>query len=411
MDRVLARARLPDGRLADIPIVNGRIAASGKGLPVEDLAGRMVWPGFVDLHTHLDKGHIWPRTPNADGTFVSAIEANGSDRLAHWTAEDVRARFDFGLRCAFAHGTVAIRTHIDSAPEQFKTSWSVFAALRAEWAGRITLQGVAIIGLSALDDVEYAERLAQCLVENGGIMGGVIYPMPDLEARIEGLLRLCMRHRLGLDVHVDETLDPDARTLPVLAEAALRLGFPTPIVVGHCCSLGVQDAAELDRTVRLMVQAGMRVVSLPMCNLYLQDRTAGHTPRRRGVTMLHELRAAGLPVSIASDNCRDPFYPYGDHDMLEVLREAVRIGHLDHPFDGWPDAVTATPAAAMGIDAGRIAPGMVADLVVFRARTMNELLSRPQADRVVLRAGVAVDTTLPDYAELDAVLGFSALAQ
>lgn len=404
MDRVLADCRLPDGSLADIAIVGGRIAADGACLPREAMDGRMVWPGFVDLHTHLDKGHVWPRAENLDGSFAGALAAVAADRLAHWTAADVRARFDFGLRCAYAHGTVAMRTHIDSLDPQYRVSWPVFAELRAEWAGRIALQGAAIVGLPLLDDAAYAQDLARTLRRHGGIMGGVIFPMDDLARRVEGLIRLCLEHDLQLDVHIDETLDPGARSLPVLAAAAVRLGYPHPIVVGHCCSLSVQDDAEIARTIAAMLAARMRVVSLPMCNLFLQDRGAGRTPRRRGVTLLHELAAAGVPVALASDNCRDPFYAYGDHDMLEVLREAVRIAHLDRPFGDWHRAVTATPAAVMGVTAGQIVAGAPADLVLFRARTINELLSRPQADRVVLRGGKAIDTSLPDYAELDVLV-------
>jgi cytosine deaminase len=405
---ILTRARLPEGGdLVDIEIAGGKIAAitqagaSPTDVPRTDLAGGMVWPGFVDAHTHLDKGHIWPRAENPDGSFAGALAATGADRQANWTAEDVARRFSFGLRCAYAHGTVAIRTHLDSLPPQHRITWPVFARLRAEWAGRIALQAVAIIGLPALDDPAIANDVAACVAEHGGIMGAVIYPMERLRERIEDLLRLCLRHNLALDVHIDETLDPAARSLSVLAEAALRVGFPTPIVAGHCCSLAVQDEDEIARTLDLMHQARLQVVSLPMCNLYLQDRAPGRTPRRRGVTLLQEFAARGIPVAIASDNCRDPFYAYGDHDVLEVFREAVRIAQLDRPFGTWHRSVTSTPADIMGLPAGRIEPGTVADLILFRARTMNELLARPQTDRVVLRAGISIDTRPPDYAELD----------
>jgi len=147
-------------------------------------------------------------------------------------------------------------------------------------------------------------------------------------------------------------------------------------------------------------EAGITVVSLPMCNMYLQGRAPGRTPRWRGVTLLRELAEAGVPVSVASDNCRDPFYAWGDHDMLEVFREAVRIAHLDHPVAPWFDAVSATPASVMG-RAAAVREGAPANLVLLRARAWHEALSRPQADRIVLRLGRAIDTTLPDYAELD----------
>ena len=143
-----------------------------------------------------------------------------------------------------------------------------------------------------------------------------------------------------------------------------------------------------------------------MCNLYLQDRAPGRTPRRRGVTLLHELAARGVPVALASDNCRDPFFAYGDHDLVEVFREAVRIGHLDRPVGAWPAAVTRTPADLMRLpEAGVIRTGAPADLVLFKARHYGELLSRPQADRIVLRAGRPIATDLPDYRELDPLFG------
>jgi cytosine deaminase len=105
---------------------------------------------------------------------------------------------------------------------------------------------------------------------------------------------------------------------------------------------------------------------------------------------------------LASDNCRDPFYGFGDHDILEVFTQSVRIAHLDKPYSDWCRAVTMTAADLMGLpEVGRIGVGLPADLVLFKGRNYSELLSRPQCDRIVLRNGQAIDTTLPDYAELD----------
>jgi cytosine/creatinine deaminase len=145
-------------------------------------------------------------------------------------------------------------------------------------------------------------------------------------------------------------------------------------------------------------------VSLPTVNMYLQDRSveATRTPRWRGVTVMHELKAAGVPVAVAGDNCRDPFYAYGDHDMLDTYTQAVKILHLDHPFADWIRAASATPAQIMGLDGfGMLRVGNPADLTVLRARSYSELLARAPFDRAVIRAGRAIDTTLPDYRELD----------
>jgi cytosine deaminase len=138
-----------------------------------------------------------------------------------------------------------------------------------------------------------------------------------------------------------------------------------------------------------------------MCNLYLQDRKADRTPRRRGITLVHEAKARGIAVAFASDNTRDPFYAYGDLDMVEVLREATRIAHLDHSAEDWVQSVLTVPAEICGFAAPSLAPGAPADLVIFRARSWSELFARPQSDRIVLRGGVQIDRTLPDFAELD----------
>ena len=131
----------------------------------------------------------------------------------------------------------------------------------------------------------------------------------------------------------------------------------------------------------------------------------GRTPRWRGITLVHEFHAAGVPVSFASDNCRDPFFAYGDYDLIEVYREAVRIAHLDHPFGEWPQSVGPIPAAALGLPQhGSICVGAQADLILFRARSMTELLARPQSDRVVLRNGLVLEAAPPDYRELDRLL-------
>ncbi len=394
--------------LLDLVIEEGRIAAiqaSGPASSGLDLAGRMVWPCPIDLHTHLDKGFIWPRAPNPDGTFMGALETVRADRIAHWSAADVRARFEFGLRCAWAHGTRAIRTHLDSIAPQDAVSWPVFAELRDAWAGRIELQAVSLAMIEHYAG-EVGLRLADRVAEHGGILGLVPMMQPGIEAELDRFFRLAADRGLEIDCHIDETKDPGARTLRLLAEAAIRNGFERRIVAGHCCSLARQEASEVDRTLDLVAEAGIAVVSLPMCNMYLQDREAGRTPRWRGVTLLHEMRARGIEVAVASDNCRDPFYAYGDLDLHEVFREAARIAHLDHPVGDWPLAVTGTPACIMGLERmGRIAAGAAADLLVYRGRSYSEILSRPETGRVVLRGGRRIDTAPPDYAELDGVVG------
>jgi cytosine deaminase len=381
---------------------------TGASVADVDLQRGQVWPCLIDVHTHLDKGHTWERAPNPDGTFAGALRTVAADRTAHWSTEDVRRRMDFGLRCSWAHGTRAIRTHLDSHGGQGAVSWPVFAGLRKEWAGRIELQAVSLAPLHVFGTAEGRE-LADRVAEAAGILGAVAFVTPEIDTLLDRLLDLATERGLDVDLHCDESGDVGARALAHIARAVRRRRFRGRVVCGHCCSLAVQPPDVVDETLDLTADAGISVISLPMCNLYLQDRAPGRTPRWRGVTLLHELAARGVAVAVASDNCRDAFYGFGDHDALEVFREATRVCHLDRPYGTWPRAITTTPADLMGLaTAGRIGPGLPADLVLFEGRTWSELLSRPQTNRVVLRNGRAIERRLPDYRELDDLLGGSA---
>ena len=394
--------------LADIAVSRGKITSIAAAAPQPaanaiDLAGRIVLPSFIDCHTHIDKGHIWPRMPNPDGTFMGALNANGADRRARWNAEDVARRMDFSLRSAYAYGTKALRTHIDSERPQEEISWPVFKEMRERWRGRINLQAACLFGIEAARDAAWFGSLVKRVAEAGGVLGTVTYMVPDLEELLDGVFAAAIEHGLDLDFHADETADISAIALKKIAEAALWSGFEGKILVGHCCSLACQPDLDVLDTLDKLARAGIAVVSLPMCNLYLQDRRQDQTtPRWRGVTLLHEMKSRGIPVCVASDNTRDPFYAYGDLDMLEVYRMATRILHFDHPVADWPKTVAATPAEVMRIDgAGVLAAGGPADFITFKGRSWTELLSRPESDRIVVRDGKPIAREIPDYAELD----------
>jgi cytosine deaminase len=284
-------------------------------------------------------------------------------------------------------------------------SWPLFAEMRETWKGRIALQAVSLCPIDVANDEAVFRDLVGTVAKHGGILGGLTFmgeaPNSKTDAMLDRIFQAAAANGLDLDFHVDESDSPKARSLGQIADTALRHKFKGRIVAGHCCSLALAGDAERAAIVAKVAEAGIAVVSLPMCNMYLQDRVAGRTPRWRGVAPLHELAAAGVTVMVASDNTRDPFYAYGDLDMLEVFREATRILHFDHSERPWLTTIATTSGAMMGLPHGRMAVGAPAGLVLTRARTMNELLSRPQADRVVLCAGKQVERALPDYRELD----------
>ena len=412
-NEAIANSANQDGMtLVDVKIASGlfeKIVIAGQSesdsIPTVDLQGKQIWPCFVDVHTHLDKGHIWERSPNQKGTFNDALTATFKDEEI-WTAEDIYRRMEFGLKCSYVHGTKAIRTHLDSSGRLIDLSWDAFKTLRKQWENRLILQAVALASLDYYLTPE-GEKLVNKISESGGILGGVAYMNPDLDQQIDRVFEIAKERKLNLDFHVDENGEIESICLQKIAEAALKYKFEGQIVCGHCCSLAVQPDDVVQQTLKLVKSAGIGVVSLPMCNLYLQDRQydqsqSPKTPHWRGTTLVHELKQTGVPVAFASDNCRDPFYGFGDHDGLEVFKMAVRICHLDRPFEDWLCSVTTTPADLMGLsDVGRIGVGLPADFIIFKGRYFSEILSRQQSDRIVVRNGKILEDNLPDYSELD----------
>src|SRR5258707_3265679 len=298
-DLVLCDLVIDDGKLADIAAAGTVEAELGT-----DLDRALVLPGMLDAHAHLDKGHIVPRARNQTGDLLGASAASVPDRETRWHTEDVRRRMEFGLQCAWAKGVVAIRTHLDSGAPQPAITFPVFRQLRDEWAGRIELQP-STIGPIDIFTPDEGRQLADRLVPIGGNLGcgtRVLTlnnnPVPfEFDGVIDHIFTLAEQRRLDLDMHVDESSDAEARTLIRIARLAVNRGFKGRILAGHCCALALQTDEFVKETMDACKEAGIDIVSLPAVNLYLQARgpfgsnTPRSTPRWRGVTLLHELKA------------------------------------------------------------------------------------------------------------------------
>jgi len=388
---------IADGSIAFVAPAEAQTQSDWRDIPVDR---SMAWPCFAEAHAHLDSTQIWARSPNPDGSFAAAASTIIADRETHWTPDDMRRRMDFGLRCAYAHGIRAMRTHLASQNDQIELRWEIFSEVRAAWAGRIDLQAVPLISTDMLADDGWFHRVLGVVRRHDGVLGGFAHVSPLVDTSLARLFDAAEAHGLALDFHADENDDASSDILRRVAEIAVARRSSVPIMLGHCCSLAVQPDELVDRTLDLAAQAGLAIVSLPGCNLYLQSRRHGRTPRWRGVTLLHEMTARNIPVCIGGDNCRDPYNPFGDFNPLESFRDAVRIAHLDHPIGDWPRTVTTTPGALIS-QAQSIVAGAPADLVIYRANGFNELFVRHGADRRLIRNGRFVDAALPDFSELD----------
>lgn len=369
---------------------DGTLTAERGEARVVDLDARIVLPTFVDSHVHLDKAYIVGRTGIPNGGLMDAVELSMAD-AGNRTVADLQRRMNRALERAFQNGTSAMRTHLDTPmmPAQ-SPAWQVLRDIRRDWADRIELQAVALMALDRVESADFPERCRQ-IAEFGGILGAFIVPGSAAPERLDALFWAAQDTGLTVDFHVDETLDPGANALELICDSILRTGFAGQVVAGHCCSLRSATPEDRARIIDKVARSGVHIVSLPHSNLFLQDRVAGTTPARRGITAARELAAAGASIHFASDNVQDPFYPYGDFDMFDVFRTAVNAAHLQTDMTGWLAFQTQTAARACGFDRhGRIVAGAPADLIFFDARTGQDLMSRPAQDRIVLRAGLPV---------------------
>ena len=381
MDRLKLEAVTVSGRPGRIDIVveDGHIKTV---TPSNGGDGGLVTPLLADAHVHLDKTYTVERLNGRANSLFDAIALMEED-MRQWTADDIRSRAGRALEAAYLNGVTALRSHVDWPEPAAPIAWPVLNELKQEWRGRIELQLAALVPADILPDA--GERIAERVHRDEGVFGAFFYRNAELPSKVEMAFRLAHRHDLPLDFHVDEGLDIEADGFSEIVAATRRAHMAGRVLCGHGCSLSLHDDERLARTLAAGAEAGVALVALPTTNLYLQDRNGGRSPRRRGVAPVLEARNAGVEVMLGVDNCCDAFYPFGDYDPLAILRLAVLACHVD-PRD-WLDSVTALPAAHCGLPMAPIAVGERADFIWFDAADLSDLVSRPNAERIVYRQG------------------------
>lgn len=331
-----------DGCLrGDLIIKDGRAVAIAPAPPGP--APRLIMPWLTEAHCHLDKCHTSARIGPHAGDLAAAIAAQSADKV-HWTAQDLRSRMARGLAEADAAGVRRLRTHIDWGDgTDPPLAWDIFS----EAGSDIALDRAALVNIAALADPDLGPAIAARVAAGGGTLGTFVLDQAERAAGVRAAFDLAQRYGLALDFHVDESLDPACDGLDLIAETALAMRFAGPVLCGHACALATRQGPDLDRLLEKLAKTTIAVTALPWTNLWLQGRGQG-TPHPRGLTRMRELRAAGVPVVVGSDNVADAFCPTGRHDPMAALGLATLAGHLDLPLADWLPAITTDAARALG---------------------------------------------------------------
>ncbi|WP_296986359.1 MULTISPECIES: hypothetical protein [unclassified Thalassolituus] len=358
--------------LADVHIENGCITEltptsdcpQNPDGSVVDGGGRLALPGLLDAHTHLDKTYTRERLGKIKPGLLPAIEAMRADQYAHWSREDLTQRGEKALQAAWASGTRTLRTHIDWITAEVPLGWQVMGELAEQWRERITVQRVALVPLPLLADENVARQIiAAVAASEQGVMGAFIHSTNLDPAAVEILLRCSAEAGVDLDLHIDEELSGQAAGLECLLDVLEQMTFSGRIVCGHVCALSSQSEHMALHLLDRAAQQPITFVALPATNLFLQDAEPGRTPRQRGISMIHEAKARGIPVLLANDNVQDAFCPLGNYDLCQMLTMAVYSAHLDNVFDDWSQAICRTDWLKSNADFSLI--GQPADLLIF----------------------------------------------
>jgi cytosine deaminase len=404
IDLLIRGANLPDGRQGiDIAVEGGRIAALGPALPAEaaqviDATGRLVTPPFVDAHFHMDTTlSLGQPRLNESGTLLEGIRL-WSELKPHLTVEAIKTRALALCRWAIARGSLAIRSHVDVCDDRL-LAVDALLEVKKEIKPWLDLQLVAFPQDGFLRHPKARENLLRALDKGVEVVGGIPHferTMADGAESVRQLCEIAAERGLPVDMHCDESDDPLSRHVESLAYETQRLGLQGRVTGSHLASMHSMDNYYVSKLIPLMREARLHVVANPLINITLQGRHDTY-PKRRGMTRVKELMAAGLNVAMGHDDIMDPWYSLGSHDMLEVAHMGLHVGQMTGIAEMRRcfEAVTANAAMVLGLEGYGLAPGCHADLVVLQAADPIEALRLKPARLQVIRRGRLIAETPP----------------
>jgi cytosine deaminase len=402
MDLIFRKVNLPDGRTGiDVGIEKDRIVAVESGLRARgvqeiDAEGRLLSPPFVDAHFHLDAALSLglPRM-NRSGTLLEGIALWG-ELKPHLSQEAVIARALAYCDMAVAQGLLAIRSHVDVCDDRLLAVEALLEVKRRV-APYLDLQLVAFPQDGFYRSPNGERNLLRALDMGLEVVGGIPHferTMAEGSASVRRLCEIAAERGLLVDMHCDESDDPHSRHIEQLAAEARRLGLGGRVTGSHLTSMHSMDNYYVSKLLPLVAEAGVAAIANPLINITLQGRHDMY-PKRRGMTRVPELMAAGVRVAFGHDCVMDPWYALGSADMLEVAHMAIHVGHLTalDAIQACYGAITTNAAEILHLEGYGIFPGARADAVLLQAADPFEAIRLKATRLIVVRAGKIVART------------------
>jgi cytosine deaminase len=366
-------------------------------------AGRLLTPPFVDAHFHMDAALSYglPRV-NASGTLLEGIALWGELKPL-LTQEAIVERALRYCDWAVAKGLLAIRSHVDVCDPRL-LAVEALLHVKAQVKPYLDLQLVAFPQDGVLRSPNAVELLKKALAMGVDVVGGIPHferTMDDGTQSVRILCEIAAEQGRLVDMHCDETDDPASRHIETLAMQSLRLGMQGRVNGSHLTSMHSMDNYYVSKLIPLMREAGVSAVANPLINITIQGRHDTY-PKRRGMTRVPELMAAGITVAMGHDCVMDPWYGLGSGDMLEVASMGLHVAQMTSQagMRACFDAVTVNAAKILHLPGYGIAPGNRADFVLLQARDPVEAIRLRAPRLAVFRSGTLVAETAPATAEL-----------
>jgi cytosine/creatinine deaminase len=375
LDLILRDARIAgdEQRLVDIGISGGRIAAIEHGIasdaPERRLDGRLVVPGFVETHIHLDKSCILDRCQIKQGTLAEAFSETKAAKRG-FTEDDIVARGSRTLHKAIVQGTTRMRTHVEIDPRIQLKGFNAVRRLKADYAWALDLSLCVFPQEGLLNDPGCEQLLVEACEIGADAIGGCPYMDSDPDGHVARVFALAQRFDLDIDFHLDFDLDPSWMRLDEVMRQTERCKWGGRVAVGHATKLSAVDTQTLAGISRRLADAGVAVTVIPATDLFLMGRDHDHNVPR-GVTPAHRLVEHGVTCSLATNNVLNPFTPFGDCSLIRMANLYANVAQVGGSADiaACLDLVTSAPARLMNLTDYGLAVGNPADVVVLDCTT------------------------------------------